>query len=98
MDGGLLIERYVGTTSTASGVVDQSLLEEGLPVMFSLLHPLDDISPIVCRYPSTGEMYPCILYVCYNNTSNLIQSNKQTSVLSNSAVTETGDCFIIVFN
>lgn len=63
MDGGLLIERYVGTTSTTSSVVDQSSLEEGLPVMFSLLHPLDDISPIVCRYPSTGEIYPCILYV-----------------------------------
>ena len=63
MDGGLLIERCVGTSNTTSSVVDQSSLEEGLPVMFSLLHPLDDISPIVCCYPSTGEIYPFIPYV-----------------------------------
>ena len=31
-------------------------MEEGLPVMFTLLHPLDDVSPVVCRYPSTGEI------------------------------------------
>ena len=54
IDGGLLIERAAGTPSTASNTGGQSSVEEGLPVMFSLLHPLDDISPVVCRYPSTG--------------------------------------------
>ena len=55
MDGGLLIERTVTTTPhVANG--NQSIMEEGLPVMFTLLHPLDDMSPIVCRYPSTGNL------------------------------------------
>jgi len=62
MDGGLLIERSVATTNTTSSVGDHSTVEEGLPVMFSLLHPLDDMSPVVCRYPSTGRM---LLYVYY---------------------------------
>ena len=54
IDGGLLIERSASTTNAASNIGDQSSVEEGLPVMFTLLHPLDDISPVVCRYPSTG--------------------------------------------
>ena len=57
MDGGLLIERAVtATPPIADG--DQSIIEEGLPVMFTLLHPLDDMSPLVCRYPSTGNILP----------------------------------------
>ncbi|XP_065897309.1 anaphase-promoting complex subunit 1-like [Dysidea avara] len=64
MDGGLLIERTVTTTPhVANG--NQSIMEEGLPVMFTLLHPLDDMSPIVCRYPSTGSSDQSVLgYQC----------------------------------
>ena len=56
IDGGLLIERSVGSTSSTCNMGDQSSIEEGLPVMFSLLHPLDDMSPVVCRFPSTGKV------------------------------------------
>ena len=76
MDGGLLIERSVGATNTTSSMTDQSSLEEGLPVMFSLLHPLDDISPIVCCYPSTGKIYPFIICVlCTHTRENLVGEN-----------------------
>ncbi len=42
ISGGILVEREVSS-------------HDGLPVLFSLMHPLDDFCPVTFRRPTAGE-------------------------------------------
>ena len=47
--GGLLLEREVQSECGGGG--------DGLPVLFTLLHPLDDLCPVTFRRPAASEYY-----------------------------------------
>lgn len=45
LDSGLLVERLMGADSAY----------DGLPTLFSLLHPMDDFCPVTCHRPTASE-------------------------------------------
>ena len=47
---GILVERQV------EGEAGRGLIEDGLAVLFSLQHPLDDFSPITFRSCANGNL------------------------------------------
>ncbi|XP_063958903.1 anaphase-promoting complex subunit 1-like isoform X2 [Lytechinus pictus] len=53
VDGGMLLEQAVSQTELAS--VFGKREKEKLPTLFSLLHPLDEPTPVLCRSGSSGN-------------------------------------------
>ena len=53
MPVGLLVEREVAKEHQNGG--------DGLPTLFSLLHPIGELSPVTLRRPATGEVHLGIL-------------------------------------
>lgn len=49
LEEGVLVERLVGADSAY----------DGLPTLFSLLHPMDDLCPVTYRRPTASERYNC---------------------------------------
>lgn len=65
---GLLVERSIPS--------DGGCGLEGLPTLFTLLHPSDDLCPVTSRRPAEGESYICRGVVSLVVTFSLYNSQK----------------------
>ena len=53
LKNGLLVERLVASDNGS----------DGLPTIFSLLHPMDDFCPVTCRKPTPSELQAVTMIV-----------------------------------